>query len=144
MESKPKSPEVLNTGSLLELARSLGLVENLPMTFLRKEIIAAIQRKQPIGDRLGQYEDLAHGLIDRIDTANVTDAYPRAQIGLMVMKLSIYKEAGDQDAYEAELNDTLDYASNMGFVEMTYALDSIDSEGEGEEVTEIRGKVAKL
>lgn len=119
METHSESKEVLKYADFAEYAIALGVVESPDMKTLRESVVALIRDKKPFAVELGRYENMAYPTIEGIQDPQ---AHARAQIGLRVMKLWIYKSAGDASSFQQEANDTLDYVINMGFYDIDDAL----------------------
>ncbi len=122
METQSESKEVLKYADFADYAVALGVIESPEMKILRESVIALIREKGHFEDQLGRYEVMAHTFIDGIQDPV---AHARAKIGLKVMKLSIYKSAGDASSFQQEANDTLDYVINMGFYDIDDTLSLI-------------------
>jgi hypothetical protein len=122
METQTESREAENPKSLDVVARSLGFVESPEMENLRTAIIALKKENKDFTNELNLYEDLADAAIDAINP----DLHARAQIGLMVMKASIYADMGDFARYDALRMDITEYCINRGFDDIDQTLNSLE------------------
>lgn len=103
-EIDPRNPEIAEVGSLLELAEALGFIETPEMRELRTEIVRRMAQSESFIEEYLRYEELAYQL-DRLAEAE-------GQIALMVMKAQMFKESGDEMAFNEEMNDIICYASH--------------------------------
>ena len=128
MENKifEESSEILEASLLAELADNLGVIETEKMTNLRSEIVKSIKDGSEYKDAYIQYEDLAIEKINQLQG----ESYIKAQIGLIIMKASMFYRGGDLSNYKEQINDALEYASSMGYNDIAEMLDNITGKEE--------------
>lgn len=100
----------------------LGFEESQALLEARAEILSVIIEAK--GGELTawvSYQELAEAQIDALDDSE--GKYARAQIGLLIAKASIWREAGVTINYLKGLVDANEYAANMGFADVTRVLE---------------------
>ena len=128
MENKifEQSSEILEVSSLTELAGSLGIIETEKMADLRDEIIESIKDGSEYKDAYMRYEEFAIEKINQFQG----EAYAKAQIGLIIIKASMFYKGGDLSNYKEQRNDALEYASNIGYDDIIEAICKITDKEE--------------
>ncbi len=106
LDTQSELNEIESASSLLALAEALGFVESDEMQRLRGEIKDLLSRgAEACANAWGEYEVAA-------ERAHLTDT-DEGRIGLMLMKALMYQESGLKDAYEEEIEDTLNCAEGL-------------------------------
>jgi hypothetical protein len=128
MNEIPSSPE--NNDAVNDLPAELGFIESAELLELRDQIKEAIAAddKERIAELIRQYALEGENVVNQ----KQGEDFPKAQIGLIVAKALIWKEAGrTDDYYPSDINDALMYAEGMGYDEVAKtlreALEKLDS-----------------
>jgi hypothetical protein len=116
MSEIPSSPE--EKGAVYDLPSELGFIENEELEAVRRRILEAVTvgDEEKIHELHIEYSYLGVKVVEQ----KQGDDYPRAQIGFLIAKALVWKEAGRTDYYTSELYDALTDAEGMA-----------DAEGQG-------------
>lgn len=103
-----------------DLPAELGFIENDELVELRSQIREAVA----VGDE-ERVRKLAY--LYTLEGEKVVEQkqgadFPKAQIGLIIAKARVWKEAGRSDVYPGDLYDSLTYAEGMGYDEIAKTL----------------------
>ncbi len=120
------SPEDLTVDQLPEI---LGFVESEELLALHARVIEAMPSgdEAQIRELMLQYSAEGEKVVDQ----KQGDDFPRAQVGFLIAKALLWKEAGREDYYPEDLSDALTYADNMGYEDVVPALVAALAEAEG-------------
>lgn len=103
-----------------DLPARLGFVESVEQNALRQQLVGALKSDAPeTGEIAARYQEAAEATISQLEG----DAFSLAQIGLIVQRALIYREAGMPEAAEAELQDARTYAEGLGRDDIVAALE---------------------
>lgn len=104
------------------LAAQCGFSED-PLLAEREAVVAAIKSADLASFRSAwqRYQAAAEAQIETLPDA--AGAYARAQIGLILAKADIWREAGDNVRYLEELHSARTYAEGMGYTDLTRLVD---------------------
>jgi hypothetical protein len=110
------------------LPAELGFIENNDLIVLRGQIIEAV-----VADDKERFRELISRYVlegEKVVEQKQGEDFPKAQIGLIIAKAMVLKEAGKTDYYPSDLHDALTYAEGMGYDEVAEALrDALDKLG---------------
>ena len=117
MEEEPKAEIV----PIEKLPAELGFIEDSELQQLRPAVIEALRsgKHTIIKEALSQYQAIAEKLVEQHQGHD----FDRAQIGLIVATGLLWREAGKDNSYGAELWNARNYARNMHYDEVLAALD---------------------
>jgi hypothetical protein len=118
MSEIPSSPE--DKDVVRDLPAELGFIESEELMGLRGQIREA----ETMGDEERTRELVIQYALggEKIVNQKQGEDFPKAQIGLIIAKALVRKEAGRVDYYSSDLYDALTYAEGMGYVEVAEAL----------------------
>jgi hypothetical protein len=121
MEEEPETP-LFEIIAIEKLPAELGFVESPELQELRPTVIEALKsgNHTAIKESLSGYQAVAEKLVEQQEG----HAYDRAQIGLIVATGLLWREAGKDNSYGAELWNARNYARNMEYNEIVAALDA--------------------
>lgn len=121
-EHTPSSPEQSEVGNDVDrLPELLGFVETEELSRLRRELTVAITQESAAARELtARYLSLGERVVNEYQG----ESFAKAQIGLSIMVSLIRRDAGRLDDYAQDLEEAYEYADNMGFDDITDALDA--------------------
>ncbi|MEK7095980.1 MAG: hypothetical protein AAB896_01680 [Patescibacteria group bacterium] len=121
-QPKPNAGESAETITVDQLPERLGFVESEELSALHAQVTETV----PLGDEV-QIRDLVFQYLEKgekVVDQKQGDDFPRAQVGFLVAKALLWKEAGRVDYYSSDLRDALTYAENMGYEDTVTVLEA--------------------
>lgn len=106
---------------LLNLSKELGFIEDQEALAIRN----SFEYEKSFAENTDKYIewlDKSEATINHIaDPIN----YSKAQIGLILTTAMLYKNFGENDAYNDSIDEAINYALNMGFDEVAEKLENL-------------------
>jgi hypothetical protein len=113
-ENEKSAVEKLNV-----FAFELGFVDSGALQAIRAEILNSSSEKK--WENIILWTEASHAFLENLPQG--IDMM-KAEIGVMVARLAIYKENGMEEKYAEELNDAKDYAFNLYMDDIVEKLDA--------------------
>ncbi len=112
--------ELINE-QLLNLSKELGFVENEELLAIRNQLVYEKGFAENT-DKYIEWLDKSEATINHIDNPI---SYSKAQIGLILTTAMLYKNFGENDAYNDSIDEAINYALNMGFDEIAEKIENL-------------------
>ncbi len=108
---------------LLNAAREMGFVETQKLRDIRSKFIPN-QSHEELVLITSELQDAARKMVEE----GKEGTFYKKQIGLLIASAALYSKIGMEESSYEEINDAIDYASNMGEASIVDQLKSILSE----------------
>ena len=132
MDQAEKAPQPIEKIDYRAIAAELGVNITPEMQTVVDEIKGLEAGSERFGELLGKFQQLAEAEIDRLGKqalAKAEEVYGdalkvrvKAQIGLVVATSDLLRMAGMEDAAEESMDNAREYATNLGFDDITAKL----------------------
>ncbi len=110
---------------LLNAAREMGFVETQQLRDIRSKLLPN-QSHEELVLITSEWQDAARKMVEE----GKGGTFYKKQIGLLIASAALYSKIGMNESSYEEINDAIDYASNMGEASIVDQLKSILSERE--------------